>query len=92
MVVHVRELPGQVVIECSGAIHSEPDRQSPSGDADKDADKAVAHHHGCHSASFTLASTQGVDLIDPMPANYSVLPVDALASAHAGPDLRPPIA
>lgn len=88
-VVHAQEFAVTAQLECSGEIHSEQKEQSPSGDADK----AVAHHHGCHSVSSFLGGTAALQhCFNPVASDFTLTETTALSSRASGPDLRPPIA
>jgi hypothetical protein len=88
--VHAQERPGNVMIECSGAVHSEGDADQSQGDSDK----AVPHHHGtCHGPSLNLPATDDLaamvraDGMRPFPGSDT-----AIASRLVDPGLRPPAA
>lgn len=88
-VVHAQEFAGTAQLECSGEIHSEQKEQSPSGDADK----AVAHHHGCHSFSSFLGGAGPLQhCFNPAARVFIQTQASGLVSYASGPDLRPPIA
>ncbi len=87
-VVHAQEFAGTSPLECSGEVHSQQDEQPSSGDAEK----GVAHHHGCHSvSSFLSAADSAPDILAPSANLYSLARADILLSLRVGPDLRPPI-
>ena len=89
--VHVRELPGVVALECSGAVHAEPGNDSKP--ASGESDKGTVHHHGCHAASTFIAGSTATDVIFALPSrSYPVLQITALLPRESGPGLRPPIA
>jgi len=88
--VHARELPGPVMIECSGTVHED-------GDADQtqsDADKAIPHHHGtCHGQAMQIAGG------DELPARRALAELLGIAtddrelvSSAVDAALRPPAA
>lgn len=89
-VVHAREIPGSVTIECSGTVHSDGDADQSRGDADQ----AMPHHHGtCHGQSLDVAvsgapaSLARADGLRPFPTA-----ANATASHTVDPALRPPAA
>ncbi|HWJ68437.1 MAG TPA: hypothetical protein VNS79_00070 [Sphingobium sp.] len=88
-VVHAQEVPSQAVLDCSGTMHVDDDRdQTPA-----DADPGVAHHHGCHAPSaFMPAGSNEVGVFAPgamRPVGMAPVPPARLS---LDPDLRPPIA
>lgn len=88
-VVHAQEFAGAAPLECSGEVHSQQDEKPSSGDAEK----AVAHHHGCHSvSSFLDGGTPATGLLARAVNVFALPKADALVSLPVGPDLRPPIA
>lgn len=88
--LHARELPGVMTLECSGALHAEPDNESKSGSSE--IDKGTMHHHGCHSASTFIAGNADVDVLFALPLrSYTLLQVTTLLPRQSGPGLRPPI-
>ena len=88
--VHAQEIPGVVTLECSGAVHAEPDNDSKP--ASGEADKATIHHHGCHSASTFIAGNTAADVFSTLPPrSYPALQIAVLLPRQSGPGLRPPI-
>ena len=88
--VHAQEIPGLTTLECSGAVHVEPEKGSKP--APGEPDKGTAHHHGCHSASTFLAGSADAEAVFELPSRaYSLLDVTALLRRVSGPGLRPPI-
>ncbi len=88
--VHAQEIPGLTTLECSGAVHVEPEKDSKP--ASGEPDKGTAHHHGCHSASTFIAGSADADAVFALPSRaYSLLEVTALLRRVSGPGLRPPI-
>ena len=88
--VHAQEIPGLTTLECSGAVHVEPEKDSKP--ASGEPDKGTAHHHGCHSASTFIAGSADAEAVFELPSRaYSLLDVTALLRRVSGPGLRPPI-
>lgn len=90
-VVHARELPGVVTLECSGTVRAEPEETSKPSSGDLD--KAAFEHHGCHNASsMMLGSVPADEMVVRPPRSYPFSQVAALLPRESGPGLRPPIA
>lgn len=88
--VHAREIPGAVLIECSGNVHNDGDADQSQGDADK----AVPHHHGtCLGSSLDLPATEALSLVArPVALRPVAIPDRKLPSNLVDPALRPPTA
>lgn len=88
--VHAREDTGAAVMECSGYVHSDGDRDQTQGDSDQ----AVPHHHGnCHGSASLLPGKIGAPtLFDRSSESKRIASSAALGPWSPGPDLRPPIA
>ena len=86
--VHARELPGPMMIECSGTVHQDGDADQSQGDADK----AIPHHHGtCHGQAMQVPSGGELLLGQTLAGTLgSVADDHMLASAGTDPALRPP--
>ncbi|QEH81791.1 hypothetical protein EIK56_09635 [Sphingomonas sp. C8-2] len=90
-IVHARELPGVVTLECSGTVRAEPEESSKPSPGDSD--KAAFEHHGCHNASSMMLGSAPADEMVMRPQRaYPFLQVAALLPRDTGPGLRPPIA
>jgi len=88
--VHARELPGPVVIECSGTVHEDGDADQSQGDADK----AIPHHHGtCHGQAMQIPAGDELPSSRALAGLRGIAPdVRELASSAVDPALRPPAA
>lgn len=87
--IHVTELPGTVDFDCAVDAH---DKGDPAQSSD-DAEKALSHHHGCHSVAAFLpgkdVAAGGVVLLTASPIRPKAT---ALGRWISGPDLKPPMA
>ncbi|WP_414901810.1 hypothetical protein ACMT1E_01585 [Sphingomonas flavalba] len=91
-IVHAQESSGLTQLECVGEVHSEQNDAPPSGPSG-DTDKAVAHHHGCHTASSFLGGAGPAYAVPHPGANaFAMMQAHTPPSRPTGPDLRPPIA
>jgi len=88
--VHAREIPGPVTIECSGTVHQDGDADQTSGDQDK----ATPHHHGsCHASGAHLPASGGNGFALTGGSMLPTCPGDALlGSTIVDPAFRPPAA
>jgi len=88
--VHARELPGPVMIECSGTVHEDGDADQSQGDADK----AIPHHHGtCHGQAMQIPGGDELPASRALAELRGIAPDDReMASNAVDPALRPPAA
>ncbi len=88
--VHARELPGPVMIECSGTVHADGDADQSQGDADA----AIPHHHGtCHGQAMQIPRGDEVPTSLGLAGLRGIAADDReLPSSTADPALRPPAA
>ncbi|KPL69853.1 hypothetical protein SZ64_00100 [Erythrobacter sp. SG61-1L] len=89
-VVHARELPGVVMLECCGTVRAESNESSKPSSGDSD--KAAFEHHGCHGASsLMLGNAPADEMVVRLQRAYPFLQVAALLPRESTPGLRPPI-
>lgn len=88
--VHARELPGPLMIECSGTVHEDGDADQSQGDSDK----AIPHHHGtCHGQAMQMPASGDLPASRALSGLLGFVADDrVLVSAGVDPALRPPTA